>query len=96
MVKTERPDWCQDGLCTPLCSMETKGGGGCVVFLDKPVDHITENANNLSWCHYGGGKVISFYENKYDFILFVYLIGEAFKKMGWKVPRLIVENIPME
>ena len=92
----DKPSWCPDSSCKILCFKETKGGGGCIGELSSPVGHITKASNNLSWCHYvHGHQPIQFLDNQYDLIASVYLIGEALRELGLKLPKAIVDNLPV-
>ena len=90
---TERPVWCGDSSCEPLCSMETLGGGECIGKLVKPLNHIIKEGNTMRRCHYDG-LVRAFRINKEDLIVELYLIGEALKAQGLELPKIIVDNLP--
>lgn len=78
--------------------MKNKGGGSCIGLLKEALDHITEKANDMCTCHYDSisNKVTSFGENKYDFIVSIYMMGEVLRKRELKIPKFIVDNLPKE
>jgi len=95
-MSLDRPEWCEDVSCSPLCQMETLGGGQCIGKLAVPVAHITPAANNMSRCHYD--KVVrivhSFAVNPADIIVEIYIGGESLRGLGLSLPSSIIDNLP--
>ena len=102
------PEWCDAALfqqcasplliasdCSCLANKKTAGGGVCIGKLAIPTDHIEDAANDLSFCLYDSEKVTRIYVNKYDFDVWCYLFGEAFRKTGQGADAAIVNNLPL-
>jgi hypothetical protein len=94
----ERPDWCKHNDCSPIHWLKTAGGGECVGKLDEPKGHVG-GFNDLSRCNQTNGlgdpRVSTYFYNKEDFILDVFLSGKALKFMGWGIPKNIIKSLPV-
>ena len=94
----QNPPYCPDNTCIALAYMETLGGGKCIGKLNTPKSHIIKNINFLSRCYYDkkANKTTSSEINKDDFVVDIYLIGEALKALGLKIPASIAQNLPVK
>jgi hypothetical protein len=95
----ERPKWCGDVTCQPLCVRNNKAGGQCIGKLLVPINH-DGYPNTMQWCRYAkvGDETYkdSFYINQSDIEGCICLFAQTLRVQGLAVSKSTVNSLPMK